>query len=128
MTSKYVNIHSKAAIHLFCNLDSKYKPYTTGEDISSIIDAVEALPEVKFPINIQEWADDVHTYTLIQQLLDRINRESLPFLTPEEHEELGSMLVRIAAGYDKKYEALGELETLFETEDVLPNDSDTNEF
>ena len=126
MKSKYIDIHSREAVSLFCNLDNKYKPYTDANDISSIIDAVEALPEVKSPANIAEWADDVHTYTLIQQLLDRINRESLPFIEPGEHEELGSMLAKIAAGYDKKYEALDELEAPFETEDALPNNSDSD--
>lgn len=124
MKGKYIDIHSSAAVSLFCNLDSKYKVHTDAEDISSIIDAVEKLPEVKFPANIGEWADDVYTYGLIQQLLDRINRESLPFLEEWEHEELGSMLVRVAAGYDKKYEALAELEAPFSGDDVCPDENE----
>lgn len=64
MKGKYIDIHSSAAVSLFCNLDSKYKVHTDAEDISSIIDAVEKLPEVKFPANIKEWADDVYTYGL----------------------------------------------------------------
>lgn len=123
MKSKYIDIHSHKAVSLFCNLDRKFKVHTDMEEICSVIDAVEALPEVKFPIFIGEWADDVYTYELIQQLLDRINRESLPFLDPKEHEELGSMLVRVCAGYNKKYEALAELETPF-TDDGC---SDENE-
>ena len=125
MKGKYIDIHSSAAVSLFCNLDSKYKVHTDAEDISSIIDAVEKLPEVKFPANIGEWADDVYTYGLIQQLLDRINRESLPFLEEWEHEELGSMLARIVAGYDKKYEALAELEASFSGgDDVCPGENE----
>lgn len=125
MKGKYIDIHSSAAVSLFCNLDSKYKVHTDAEDISSIIDAVEKLPEVKFPANIGEWADDVYTYGLIQQLLDRINRESLPFLEEWEHEELGSMLARIVAGYDKKYEALAELEAPFSGgDDVCPGENE----
>ena len=120
MKPKYIDLHSREAMHLFCNLDSKYKVHTDAEDISSVIDAVDKLPEVKFPANIGEWADDVYTYGLIQQLLDRINRESLPFLEPKEHEELGSMLARIAAGYGKKYEALAELEASFSGDDICP--------
>lgn len=106
MKSKYVDIHSSAAMHLFSNLDSKYKVHTDAEDISSVIDAVEKLPEVKLPANIGEWADDVYTYGLIQQLLDRIGRESLPFLEPGEHEELGSLLVKVLAGYNSGHESL----------------------
>lgn len=130
MKPKYIDLHSREAVSLFCNLELKSK---TPEDVRAIIgsrgfaslkDAMEALPEVKFPANIGEWADDVYTYGLIQQLLDRINRESLPFLDPKEHEELGSMLVRVAAGYDKKYEALAELEAPFSGDDICPGENE----
>lgn len=57
-------------------------------------------------LNIQQWADDVHTYGMLAAIGDRINRESLPGLTPEEHEDFASKLYKIMKAYDEKYAAL----------------------
>lgn len=84
------------------------------------------MAEVK--TTIAEWADDVNTYGMLTQIADRINRESLPGLTPEEHEDFASKLFKIMKAYDDKYEDLDK--QLAEASDCVGNGEDnvrTNE-